>query len=94
MDGMRFRCCGGLREKKMKIEVLSFVFGIIITLATVVIFERIYGKIFGNKKLRELEREVGRLRKIVQKKDELIKKSLRDIKEKEKKNDGHEQQIA
>ncbi|MBN1560558.1 hypothetical protein JW998_09925 [candidate division KSB1 bacterium] len=78
----------------MKIEVLSFVFGIIITLATVVIFERIYGKIFGNKKLRELEREVGRLRKIVQKKDELIKKSLRDIKEKEKKNDGHEQQIA
>jgi Sec-independent protein translocase protein TatA len=75
----------------MKIELLSFVFGIIITLATVIILERVYGKIFGNKRLRELDREVGRLRRIVQKKDELIKKSLRDIKEKEIKNDEEKQ---
>ena len=75
----------------MKIELLSFVFGIIITLATVIILERVYGKIFGNKRLRELDHEVGRLRRIVQKKDELIKKSLRDIKEKEMKNDEEEQ---
>ena len=75
----------------MKIELLSFAFGIIITLATVIIFERIYGKLFGNKKLRELDREVVRLRKIIQKKDELIKKSLRDMKDKEKKNDGQDQ---
>ena len=75
----------------MKIELFSFIFGIVITLATVIIVERIYGKLFGNKKLRELDREVVRLRKIVQKKDELIKKSLRDMKEKEIKNDGQNQ---
>ncbi|MBN1466451.1 hypothetical protein JXA02_11855 [candidate division KSB1 bacterium] len=75
----------------MKIELLSFVFGIIITLATVVIFERIYGKLFGNKRLRELEREIVRMRRIVQKKDELIKKSLRDMKEKEEKYDEQDQ---
>ena len=75
----------------MKIELVSFIFGIVITLATVIVVERVYGKLFGNKKLRELDREVVRLRKIVQKKDELIKKSLRDMKEKEKQNDGQDQ---
>ena len=75
----------------MKIELLSFVFGIVITLAGVIIFERIYGRFFGNKKLRQLDREVVRLRKIVQKKDELIKKSLRDMTEKEKQYDGKDQ---
>ncbi|MBN1479727.1 hypothetical protein EH223_17605 [candidate division KSB1 bacterium] len=70
------------------IHLLSFIFGIILTLAIVVIVERLYGKIFGNRKLRQLERETIRLRRVVQKKDELIKKSLKEIQEKEKKNDG------
>ncbi len=74
----------------MNIHLLSFVFGVVISLAIVIIVERVYGKLFGNKKWRELEREVIRLRKIVQKKDELIKRSLREIQEKEKKDDGYD----
>ena len=72
----------------MKIEIVSFVFGVVLTLAGVIIIEHIYGKFFGNKKLQHLHREVKRLSKIVVKKDELIKKSLLDIQEREKDNDG------
>jgi hypothetical protein len=75
----------------MTIDLLSFIFGVFLSLAVVIVVERIYGKIFGNRKLRELERETIRLRRIVQKKDELIKKSLREIQEKEKKYDGQNQ---
>lgn len=71
----------------MNIHLLSFGFGVVITLAVVIIVERVYGKIFGNRKLRELERETLRLKRILQKKDELIKRSLKEIQEKEKKND-------
>ena len=75
----------------MTIDLLSFIFGVFLSLAVVIVVERIYGKIFGNRKLRELERETIRLRRIVQKKDELIKKSLREMQEKEKKYDGQNQ---
>ncbi len=72
----------------MNIELFSFVFGVVIALAVVIVVEHIYGKIFGNRKLRELEREIGRLRRIVQKKDELIRKSLKEIEQREKTHDG------
>lgn len=72
----------------VNIHLLSFVFGVVMTLAVVIIVERVYGKIFGDRKFRKLERENIRLRKVVQKKDELIKRSLKEIQEKEKKNDG------
>jgi len=72
----------------MKIDLLSFFFGVVLSLAIVIIAENLYGKIFGNKKLRQLSREVKRLKAIVQKKDELIKKSLKTMQEKEAKNEG------
>ena len=74
----------------MNIHLLSFVFGVVITLAIVIIVERVYGKLFGDRKLRKLERENIRLRKVVQKKDDLIKRSLKEIQEKEKKDDGND----
>ncbi len=69
----------------MQLDVLSFVFGIVIAIAVLIIVEKIYGMIFGNKRLRELEREVRRLQGIIQKKDDLIKKSLKTIETEEKK---------
>lgn len=68
----------------MKIELLSFIFGVVITLAAVIIIEHIYGKIFGNRRLKQLQRETKRLKAIVQKKDELIRKSLQSIEDQEK----------
>ena len=72
----------------MKIEIVSFIFGVVLTIAIVIIVEHIYGKLFGNKKLHHLEREVRRLNKVVIKKDQLIKKSLLDMQEREKDHDG------
>jgi len=72
----------------MKIEIFSFFFGVVITVAVVIVVEHIYGKLFGNKKLHQFQRELKRLQRVVQKKDELIKKSLMDMQEKENDNDG------
>ncbi len=72
----------------MSIDIISFMFGVIIALAVIIIFEKVYGKLFGNRRLRELEREVRRLQGIIQKKDDLIKKSLKTIQSEEKKNNG------
>ena len=72
----------------MRIEITSFIFGVVICLAIIIVVEHIYGKLFGNKKLHRLEKEVRRLKKIVQKKDELIKKSLLEMQERERDNDG------
>ena len=70
----------------MQIDLVSFGFGVILALAVVIIIEAVWGRLFGNRKIRELERQVKRLTKIVQKKDELIKKSLQSI-QKEEEND-------
>jgi len=75
----------------MNIDIISFLFGVIIALAVIVIFEKVYGKIFGNRRLRELEREVKRIQGIVQKKDDLIKRSLKTIQNEEKKNNDQSQ---
>jgi len=72
----------------MKIELISFVFGAVLAVAVIIVVEHVYGKIFGNNKVHKLEREVKRLSKIVQKKDELIKKSLLEMQERESDNDG------
>jgi len=71
----------------MKIDLVSFIFGAIIMLAIVVVVERIYGTIWGNRRLRQLKREVVKLKGILRKKDELIKKSLKAIEEAEKKDE-------
>ncbi len=70
----------------MKIDLLSFIFGIILAIAAVIIFETFWGKLFGNKKTRELRREVYRLKGILKKKDEYIRKALTKL-EKEANNE-------
>jgi len=67
----------------MEIDLFSFFFGVVITLALVLVAERVYGRFFGNKELRKLRREVKRLQGILRKKDELIKKSLKNIETRE-----------
>ncbi len=71
----------------MKIELLSFIFGVVIALAVVIIFEYLYGKIFGNRKIRQLQRRVRHLESVVQKKNELVKKSLRSMQQQEEKHE-------
>ncbi len=71
----------------MKIDLLSFFFGVILTLAVVIVVEQFYGVIWGNRKLRQLKKEVMRLRGVLRKKDELIKKSLKSIQEMEKRDE-------
>lgn len=67
----------------MEIDLISFFFGVVLTLALVLVAERVYGRFFGNKELRRLRRENKRLQGIVRKKDELIKKSLKDMETRE-----------
>ncbi len=70
----------------MHIELFSFAAGVLLTLAAIIVFERLFGKLFGNRKLRNLEMEVKRQQKIIRKKDDLIKKSLQNM-QKEAVND-------
>ena len=70
----------------MNIDIISFVFGVIITLAFVVVSEHIYGRFFGNRKLRELSREIRRLQGVAAKKDELMKKALKAFKDQEERD--------
>jgi hypothetical protein len=67
----------------MEIDLISFFFGMVLTLAVVLVAERVYGRFFGNRELRRLRRENKRLRGVVRKKDELIKKSLREMESRE-----------
>ncbi len=71
----------------MKIDIASFIFGIILTFACVIIFEKVWGRFWGPKRLRELEREVRRLQNVIVKKDELVRKSLLEMKDREEKNE-------
>ena len=71
----------------MQIHLISFIFGIIIAVSVIIIIEFLYGKIFGNKKLREASREVRRLKAIIKKKDELVQKSLKEMQKVEGKDE-------
>ncbi len=64
----------------MQIDLLSFIFGGVFILALVIILDRFYAKFWGNKKERDLTREVRRLKAVIKKKDELINKSLQEMK--------------
>ena len=70
----------------MTIDLLSFLFGVLCALASVIVFEKILGRFFGNRRVRELERKVRRLQQTVKKKDDLIVKSLKTL-ERESKNE-------
>ncbi|MBN1542859.1 hypothetical protein JW992_11990 [candidate division KSB1 bacterium] len=70
----------------MTIDLLSFLFGVLTALAVVIVFERFWGKFFGNRRIRELERQMARLRQTLKKKDDLIVKSLKSL-EKENKDE-------
>lgn len=71
----------------MLIDLPSFIFGFILALSIVIVVEYIYGKLFGNKKIRELNREVRRLQAVIKKKNELIEKSLKEMKKVEEKDE-------
>ena len=71
----------------MKIEIFSFLLGLLFALAAIITFERLFGIIFGNRKIKKLEREVKRLKFVLKKKDELIKKSLKTFHDSELKNE-------
>jgi len=70
----------------MQVDLFSFFFGVLIALAGVIVVEKLIGSIWGNKKTRELQREVRRLNAVLKKKDELIAKSLKEMKKVESKN--------
>jgi hypothetical protein len=70
----------------IKIEILSFAVGVLFALALVIVAETVYGKIFGNRKLREQAREIKRLQGIIHRKDELVRKSLKSMQDMENKN--------
>jgi hypothetical protein len=74
---------GSLGVGIMEIDLISFFFGVVLTLAIILVAERVYGRFFGNKELRKLRREVKRMQGILRKKDELIKKSLKDMETRE-----------
>lgn len=67
----------------MEIDLISFFAGVVLTLAVVLVAERVYGRFFGNRELRRLRRENKRLQGVVRKKDELIRKSLREMESRE-----------
>ena len=64
----------------MQIDLLSFFFGVVIAVAIMIIVDRIYTKFWGSRKTRELTREVRKLKAVIKKKDELINKSLQEMK--------------
>ncbi len=65
----------------MTIDLLSFIFGMILAIAGVIVFETIWGKLFANKQTRELRKEVHRLRTALRKKDEYVRKALSKLQE-------------
>ena len=64
----------------MQIDLLSFIFGAVIAVAIMIIVDRIYTKFWGSKRSRELAREVRKLQAVIKKKDDLINKSLQEMK--------------
>ena len=73
---------------KMQIDLFSFFFGIVIALAGMIVVDKLVGSIWGNKRTRELQKKVRRLEAVVKKKDDLIAKSIKEMKKVEEKN-GH-----
>ena len=65
----------------MEFQIPSFVFGLIIGLALMLLVGQSYHFFFGGKRARELAREVDRLRKAIEQKDRYIRKSLDALKE-------------
>jgi hypothetical protein len=64
----------------LELQLPSFIFGLIIGLALMLLVGQSYRFLFGGKRLRELGREVSHLRKVVEQKDRYIRKSLDALK--------------
>jgi hypothetical protein len=65
----------------MTIDLFSFVSGAVLTLAFVLLWEKIWGKLFGNRELRELRKRIQHLEGLIRRKDALIVKSLKSLEE-------------
>lgn len=73
----------------MQIDLLSFGFGVVVTLAMVIVLDRLYPLLGGSRRARRLAREVRRLEAIIRRKDQLIRKSIEELKkEKELLDEG------
>jgi hypothetical protein len=69
----------------MKIELFSFLSGVLIALAAMIVFEKVYGTIFGNRREKRLAKEVKHLKATIKKKDDFIKKSIQQLKKEDAK---------
>lgn len=79
----------GKKARVMQIDLVSFIFGAVLMLALVICVDRIYTSLWGSKKTRSALREARRLKGIIRKKDELINKSIREMKKIDKKEDDN-----
>jgi len=60
----------------LELQFPSFIFGLIIGLALMLVLGQSYHFIFGGRRLRRLAGEVNHLRQVVEQKDRYIRKSL------------------
>ncbi len=64
----------------LELQIPSFVFGLIVGLALMLVIGQSYHLLFGGRRTRELAREAERLRRVVEQKDRYIRKSLEALK--------------
>lgn len=65
---------------KLELQISSFLFGLVIGLALMLVLGQAYAFLFGSRRLRELSGEVSNLRRAVAEKDRYIRKSLEALK--------------
>jgi len=65
----------------LEFQIPSFLIGLIVGLAIMLLLGQSYHLFFGRKRTRELAREVDRLEKVIAQKDRYIRKSLDALKE-------------
>ena len=65
----------------LELQLPSFIFGLIIGLALMLVLGQSYHFILGGRRLRRLAAEVNHLRQVVEQKDRYIRKSLEALKQ-------------
>ena len=65
---------------RFELELPSFIFGLLIGLALMLVVGQAYRFLFGGRRERELGREVRELRRVVEQKDHYVRKALEALK--------------
>lgn len=68
----------------MRIDLLSFFFGVLLTLAVLIVVDRVYPFLGGGRRARQLARKVRELQNVIRRKDQLIRKSIEELKKERK----------